>query len=344
MVRRRIVGIVAAVSVGLAASVTLTSAVQAASANKTRNTDNISAPARLSDGRLVNSPEAQREVMEFWTPERMRAAKPMEAPPSSDSNRSHRKPSDTPGEIPPALPSPDALNQHKPAPVGTQATYASRSVGKVFFKMPHTGNGLWECSASSIASPKRKLVMTAGHCVHSGPDHPNAWATEWIFVPLYTNGSRPHGSFAATNLTSKTGWTEDGDSEWDMGMAIMATNEHGRLIVDEVGGNGSRWNYPEEVDVTALGYPSNRDNGEVQWLCWGRTESTSGDFIQLGCGWDTGASGSPLLQEYQDKSDGYGLGYINGVIITLRTDGTNQSPYFDTDGFKSLYDYTEGLA
>ena len=53
-----------------------------------------------------------------------------------------------------------------------------------------------------------------------------------------------------------------------------------------------------------------------------------------------GASGGPWLQDYNDRSDGWGVGYANGVTSTVNSDNWNRSPYFD-DNFKSLYDFAE---
>ena len=313
----------------------LASGVATAESNADGNSVSV---ARSADGRTMSTADAQRATLEFWTPERMKASIPADLP--ADTVKSTRKaaPTGPAGEIKPveATVKPQDVAAHD---IGIQATYASRAMGKVFFRKPNDTR-LWHCSGASIGSTKRRLVLTAGHCLHTGKG--GGWATEFVFVPYYFDGSRPHGSFVATYLSSKNGWINNSDFAYDMGIAVTANNEFGRRVNDEVGGNGTRWNYPRDVNITMMGYPLDRNNGERPWLCWGKTERV-GVFdgrIQIRCGFTGGASGGPWLQDYNDRSDGWGVGYANGVTSTVNSDNWNRSPYFD-DNFKSLYDFAE---
>lgn len=331
MVGKRFAALFAAVITASA----LASGTAAADSNPDGNAVSV---ARAADGRTMSTAETERSVLEFWTPERMKASIPADLP--ADTVKSTRKagPTGPAGEIKPMAPT----EQQKDAfvqDIGIQATYASRAMGKVFFRKPNDTR-LWHCSGASIGSPKRRLVLTAGHCLHTGKG--GGWATEFVFVPYYFDGNRPHGSFVATYLSSKNGWINNSDFAYDMGIAVTGNNASGRRVVDEVGGNGTRWNYPRDVNITMMGYPLDRNNGERPWLCWGKTERVSlfDGRIQIRCGFTGGASGGPWLQDYNDRSDGWGVGYANGVTSTVNSDNWNRSPYFD-DNFKSLYDFAE---
>ncbi len=53
------------------------------------------------------------------------------------------------------------------------------------------------CSAAAIRTRKRNQVITAGHCVHTGPnvgllEQPHFFS-DWLFVPRYRNGRAPYG-------------------------------------------------------------------------------------------------------------------------------------------------------
>lgn len=296
--------------------------------------------ARSADGRPADTAEGQQATREFWTPERMMASVPADLPGDVVPARRKAAPTGPAGRIDPVAP---AVRPAVPSEVGALAQYPSRSVGKVFFRLPGDGT-LWHCSATTIGSASRRLVLTAGHCVHSGGPG-GGWATEFLFVPYYDRGSRPHGTFAATYLTSKDPWVQDRNFYYDMGIAIVATNESGRRVVDEVGGNGAFWNEPREVHVVAQGYPLDIDGGERAKLCEGDTERVSlVDWRPaFPCGFGHGASGGPWFQEYEEDPGGWGFGYVNGVTSTGADGGRIATPYFDDD-FKSLYDFAESHA
>lgn len=85
-----------------------------------------------------------------------------------------------------------------------------RTIGKVFF-LDKTGKAQW-CSATSIQSRYRNLVVTAGHCVfESGKDV----FAKWVFVPGYYQGKAPYGvyvgAYAFTHYDLDTYDDFDGD-------------------------------------------------------------------------------------------------------------------------------------
>jgi len=57
--------------------------------------------------------------------------------------------------------------------------------GKVFFRNATDGK-LYVCSASAVNSHSRRLIATAGHCVHDGKD--GTWHENWFFYPNYYYG------------------------------------------------------------------------------------------------------------------------------------------------------------
>ena len=73
-----------------------------------------------------------------------------------------------------------------------------RTVGKLFFS---DGGGDYVCSAAAISTRKRDQVITAGHCVHTGPnvgllEQPHFFRN-WVFVPRYHRGRAPEGKWVA---------------------------------------------------------------------------------------------------------------------------------------------------
>ncbi|MGR6320651.1 trypsin-like serine peptidase [Micromonospora soli] len=296
---------------------------------------NTTTVARTHDGRAVTSAAVANEIAAFWTPERMAAAVDLDfARPAgaSASPSAAPKPSGPSGSIAPKAPTTAGTDE-----VGTLLN-ESQAVGKVYFTTP--GGGLASCSASTVSSGKRRLVMTAGHCVHQGAG--GTWYSNWQFVPRYRSGARPFGTWVALSLSTRTAWANSSSFSEDMGIAVMNTNGFGQRIVDVVGGQGLRWNWGYNVNVTALGYPSNLGGGEIQYYCQSSTWWAHDQVIRMWCNMTYGSSGGPWLQEYNDTN---GLGYINSVVSHGDNPGNGQfdGPYFDND-IKSLYDFAESTS
>jgi V8-like Glu-specific endopeptidase len=295
---------------------------------------NTTSVARTSDGRPVNSPAVAKEVTAYWTPERMAAAVDLDLPKATDTGSPGRAPkaNGRAGTVKPMLP---VIAKDE---VGIQLN-ESQAVGKVYFTTPSGGAS---CSASTVASGKRRLVMTAGHCVHSGAG--GVWYSNWQFVPRYRDGVRPYGTFAAYTLTTRTAWVNSSSYSEDMGIAIMHNGGNwGLKVVDTVGGHGMRWNWGYNVPlVTALGYPSNLGGGESQYYCQSGTWYAHDEVIRMWCNMTYGSSGGPWLQDYNDQN---GLGYVNSVVSHGDNPGNGQfdGPYFDND-IKSLYDFAEAIS
>ncbi|WP_223165414.1 trypsin-like serine peptidase [Lentzea indica] len=283
--------------------------------------------ARTSDNKIQSAAAAEA----YWTPERMANAIPAQAP-ATVKAASAPRPQGRPGSIDGAAPSVKVQTEQAQG-IGIMLN-ESQTVGKVFFTNP--ANGLnYVCSGATVNSGKKRLVSTAGHCVHGGAG--GQWMQNWVFVPRYRNGARPFGTWSAYQLTARTAWTNSSSSDEDMGMVIMSG-----LIVNSVGGNGLRWNWGYSVAVTILGYPAGAPfTGELQYFCQGTTWNGHGQQVRAWCNMTGGSSGGPWLQEYNDQN---GLGYINSVVSHRHSDASQMDgPYFDND-IKSLYDFAESLS
>lgn len=294
-------------------------------------TGSASSLARTSDSRIQTAAAAEA----YWTPERMAGAIPAQAPATVQA-RSARQPSGRAGSIEGVAPSVKVETQQAQG-IGTMLN-ESQTVGKVFFTNPVNGLN-YVCSGATVSSAKRKLVQTAGHCVHGGAG--GTWMSNWVFVPRYRHGARPFGTWSAYTLTTRTAWINSSNSDEDMGIVVMNTLG-GSSIANVVGGNGLRWNWGYSVFVTILGYPAGAPfTGELQYFCQGTTWNGHGQQVRAWCNMTGGSSGGPWLQEYNDQN---GLGYINSVVSHRHADPNQMDgPYFDND-IKSLYDFAESLS
>lgn len=239
-------------------------------------------PTTAHDGaRVAVAPLARRtarEISAYWTPARMRAAVPVER-----------------------LVEGLALGRAAPAHASTRTAprvvRAPRSTGKLFFKV----DGLDAvCTASAINTRRRNQVITAGHCVHTGPNvgllqQPHFYS-DWVYVPRYRNGTAPYGKWVATNAYAFQGWIEREAFRFDQ--AILTLERHGRhRLVDVTGGNDVVWGrHQREWGVRIWGWPAEEPyDGETAKRCDGRTVrfKQTADAAMHACDLTGGASGGP---------------------------------------------------
>lgn len=249
----------------------------------------------------------------YWTPARMRAAIPAEAPAAHSAGRP--TPVGAPGAAAAA------------APKGFAATTAA--VGKVFYRDPADGKTYW-CAGSTVNSASKRLVITAAHCIHGGVG--KSWMQNWVFVPGYDQNAanpRPFGTWSAHWFNTFDQWKNSNDTNRDVGFVVLWPDNAGRSVVNVVGGNGLTWNQAHEQSVTMVTYPGAWPfDGSSQVSCSGTTSRLGGwpsaeNRIGLSCHSTAGGSGGPWLTQFNGS-----LGNVNGV----NSDGTaffQKSPYFD---------------
>jgi V8-like Glu-specific endopeptidase len=266
-------------------------------------------------------------VLAYWTPERMRAAKPLDMPGDAEfidqtARAMVKKLPKVAAEPAPGKLSPRASMD--PPPV----TNFSITNGKLFINGYESGS--W-CSASAINTASKRVVITAGHCVHSGSG--GTWLSNLVFVPGYNAFNADHdpvGQFQAYRLRTFNSWIDSSDLNRDVGfVTTFSGGDWGVPVVDTVGGHGLAYNGGTEFDVSIFGYPSNLDGGNRMWACWGvATDSSASDNrSKIGCNFGGGSSGGPWLWQYDN---GTGLGHVRSVMSTVDGSGVNRGPYFDT--------------
>jgi len=116
------------------------------------------------------------------------------------------------------------------------------------------------CSGT-LVGPKH--VLTAGHCVHSGPGGSWMWST---FYPRQTSASLPT-AFYAVNMWTYTAWASNGN--WDYDIAIIILDRETGLGWTSFGWNNGingAW------ALHNVGYPGDKPTG-TQWsimnsYCW----------------------------------------------------------------------------
>ncbi|MER7787957.1 hypothetical protein [Streptomyces sp. NPDC097640] len=281
------------------------------------------ASAALTDSggaRATDRAAAADAVRAYWTPERMRHAEYEGGGlPRGAMERVRRQvadPTGEPGSVPPAAAS-------SSGPPAAAAEIPTR-VGRIFYVDPFDGMDK-ACDGNPLNSGSRRLVVTSGSCVFSRAAH--TWMSNWVFIPGYFRGSAPYGKFVGDWGYTFNAWIDNGNMNYDFGLATTHPNESGQRLVDRVGGDGFAWNQPKEVFVSANGYSV---NGQIPSGCGGYTRPASFGGIELPCapsGGGLSRGGRWLMSIDPDTS----LGYVNGVTSIHQPSGWLQSPYVNTE-------------
>lgn len=282
--------------------------------------------ARLVKGAGIAAKE--RALASYWTPERMRSARPAEKTISATmvkeltaSSRAGR-PQGEPFTVPPAEPT------VAPTPIGpaagpatssaatdmtissTQPLYpighpVARTSGKVFFTMRAKD---YVCSAGVVNATGKSLVWTAGHCVitldANGKRH---WASNFTFVPNYQDGSAPYGHWPALIQYADSNWVFNSAWKDDVGAVLMSRNSLGQRIQDVVGGMGITFGQPIQY-TWAFGYPAGSPfNGQTLWKTNGPAYDDGASIIYMENNMTGGSSGGYWLIQFNGNT-----GLING--------------------------------
>lgn len=196
------------------------------------------------------------------------------------------------------------------------------SVGALFVDGAGGGH---TCTASVVDSPSGDLVLTAAHCVSGS-------IAGARFVPGFTDGRAPYGSWIVERATVDPRWTDGQDPSADVAfLTVKASPTNAtRSSVQAIVGANVLSLAPRAGDrIVVAGY---RADADVPMRCAASTYETSG-WPTFDCdGFATGTSGSPWIVDYDPTT---GSGFVTGIIGGLEaggdTDHTSYSPKFDNE-------------
>jgi len=247
-----------------------------------------SASARLHPTSAAAAGEAAR-ISHYWTAARMSATRPLDAPRG--------------GPL-------DALASFAQVVEPTVPPYAVN--GRLFVRQ---GGKEGFCSATAIDSPSRTLVLTAGHCVNSGPEPPNGhsvWSSLLEFVPAYSGGTAPFGAFIAhrKSVFALKQWVKFSNPNFDIGAIVVAPNAEGVNVADAVGGGAAlATDLSRRQEFQTFGYP-----GSTRRMQGCNSPYVGDDIltyripgpptIAISCHWIPGASGGGWLIDEGTMIDG----------------------------------------
>ncbi|WP_433607045.1 hypothetical protein [Prescottella agglutinans] len=312
-------------------------------------------------GKPVDATRASTALDEYWTPERMANAIPMDtptididtftqpAPAARESGPTLEGLAEPGANAPdPVVPS-EPVADVEPRPHPNANNYLAPANGRIYFT---TDAGPAYCSGAAVNSPSGNLVATSAHCVHGGQG--KGFYQNWVFAPNYAFGTAI-AFFQAKKFYTFDEWsaipsTPNTAYRIDKDIAFVATfnQPDGRTLVDRVGGHGLRTSGPLAFAANIFGYPLNRMVGEIPTRCWGNTEEWTLEgytFAKGACNFNEGGSGGPWLAD-MNPSNGYGyIRTVSAVHVTWN-DGSpsfNAAPGLDSRAMALYQTANSGL-
>jgi V8-like Glu-specific endopeptidase len=258
----------------------------------------------------VSSAEAAAAV-DYWTPERMRAAVPADALVEPAASASALD-----AEVEAGTPVTYAGSEASGGVQSQESRSAAPGVGKVFFIMDGLG---YVCSGNSVGAGNGSVVATAGHCVHGG-GFGASFASKWVFVPGYDQGAAPFGLWSATSFSVPEQWSGSRDHSYDAGF-VKVGKVDGQTLAQSAGASPIAFNQPRGLDYTAFGYPAASPfDGETLESCAGT--AIADPFLEtqsqgIPCDMTGGSSGGPwfLASGVQNSVNSFGYVEIPGVMF-----------------------------
>jgi len=209
----------------------------------------------------------------------------------------------------------------------THGGTVAAAVGRIFFTL---GGADYVCSGALVGGGHPGVVLTAAHCVTGGPGRGRAtqWATNWVFVPGFTDGRLPYGEYTAHRFLVSPGWTAPGGGEPDdfaFVQVAAATLHAGPGAAKPRHGlpHGLSVEFASGQDVAALtrsyvfGYPAEPPyTGLYPAYCAGLVTAWGGS-VRMPCGMTAGDSGGPWLAGFRPRS---GTGAV-AAVTTYKMSG-----------------------
>jgi V8-like Glu-specific endopeptidase len=196
------------------------------------------------------------------------------------------------------------------AQIHTKFPYST--VGQLFFTQP--GIGDFVCSAAVIA---RRVVVTAGHCVHRGSGGQSGFHTNFQFVPAPKNGVAPFGTWSWAYAAVTGAWAAGGGgvpNAADYAMIELQDQPGGVRVGDVTGSLGWQTLRLIPNHATLLGYPCNLDQcQQMHQITAGSFRSTSPNNVEYGSDARGGQSGGPWIQNFGKKASGQPTGANAGA-------------------------------
>jgi V8-like Glu-specific endopeptidase len=189
-------------------------------------------------------------------------------------------------------------------PTDARLHYPYRAIGKLFFEKP--GGGSFICSGAVI---KPRLILTAGHCVHSGGA--GGFYQRFLFVPAYHQGQAPYQAWNWTWVTTTGPWSTGNSvvpNKADFAIIEVEDRKFDTQVkkIGEVTGMlGYRTNALMPNHNKKIGYPGNFDSGQIMHQVDSQHHlAAAQDTVLYGSDMGGGSSGGPWVENFGVQAAG----------------------------------------
>lgn len=183
---------------------------------------------------------ASRSAVDFWTPERLERARPLDGDAAAELGSA--------GPSPLAAPAPAPVKSDPVNPLG----YPNRVHGKIFFQFPNAQPGFYSCSGTIVTSGSGSLISTAGHCVFDFKS--KSLASGMVFIPGYSAGQAPYSVWPVTNVILNKRWVTRKNAYDDDFAMVRVAPIFG--VIQNLGSRGIGFNQPRRRHLQSYGYPA----------------------------------------------------------------------------------------
>jgi V8-like Glu-specific endopeptidase len=215
-------------------------------------------------------------------------------------------------------------------PLSADRSFPYKAVGQLSFTMP-SGEGM--CSGAVI---KPRIILTAGHCVHSGNGSLSGFYTNFRFAPAFRDGVAPFGTWIASAVLVTTTWATGGGifpNAADYAVIEVQDQLVGgvlKRIGDVTGAFGVKTLSLPPNHAHLLGHPGNLDNGMRMHQVTAQSFSLfPNNTVLYGSDMREGSSGGPWVQNFGALAAGQtgGLNAARNRIIGVTSFGfTDPNP------------------
>lgn len=231
-------------------------------------------------------------------------------------------------------------------PNGARRYYPYRTIGKLFFRQP--GIGFFVCSGAVL---RKRLILTAGHCVHSGSDGVDGFFEDFVFVPAYQEGNAPYGVWEAAVVWTTNSWATGGGlvpNRADFGIIELGDERFRKgdrkvrkRIGDVTGTLGYRTNALLPNHTKQVGYPVAYDLGEIMHQVDSQSFAAFDlETVLYGNDMSGGSSGGPWIENFGRPAGGQtggGQPFPN-LVVGVASFGFIPPPDFKLAGSSILND------